>query len=112
MQSLPRMEGPAPYAEHRRRHPGRHHPRLRHRDGRARAGWANLERGIDRTELYDADEVFFTGTGVHIAPATRVDGRRIGTGEPGPLTMDLQRRYLRAVRGEDPAYASWCTPVI
>ncbi len=74
-------------------------------------GVRTCERGIDRTELYDADEIFFTGTGVQISPVTRVDGRRIGTGEPGPLTMELQRRYLRAVRGDDPAYASWCTPV-
>ena len=74
-------------------------------------GVRTCERGIDRTELYDADEVFLTGTGVQISPVTRIDGRRIGTGEPGPLTMELQRRYLRAVRGDDPAYASWCTPV-
>lgn len=69
------------------------------------------ERSIDRTELYDADEVFLTGTGVQISPVTRIDGRRIGTGEPGPVTMELQRRYLRAVRGDDPAYAAWRTPV-
>jgi branched-chain amino acid aminotransferase len=75
-------------------------------------GLGTHERSIDRTELYDADEVFFTGTGVQISPVTRIDGRRIGSGQPGPVTMDLQRRYLRAVRGEDPAYAAWCTPVI
>ncbi|HEX9038670.1 MAG TPA: branched-chain amino acid transaminase [Ktedonobacterales bacterium] len=69
------------------------------------------ERAIDRTELYDADEVFFSGTGVQISPVTRIDGRAVGGGAPGPLTMDLQRRYLRAVRGEDPAYSEWCTPV-
>jgi branched-chain amino acid aminotransferase len=74
-------------------------------------GLPTHERSIDRTELYDADEVFFTGTGVQISPVTRIDGRRIGSGEPGPVTMELQRRYLRAVRGEDPAYAAWCTPV-
>lgn len=74
-------------------------------------GVTTRERTIDRTELYDADEVFLTGTGVQISPVTRIDGRPIGTGKPGPLTMELQRRYLRAVRGEDPAYSSWCTPV-
>ncbi len=69
------------------------------------------ERSIDRTELYDADEVFFTGTGVQISPVTRIDGRRIGSGEPGQVTMELQRRYLRAVRGDDPAYSEWLTPI-
>lgn len=74
-------------------------------------GLRTHERAIDRTELYDADEVFFTGTGVQISPVTRIDRRPIGTGEPGPITMELQRRYLHAVRGDDPAYAAWCTPV-
>jgi branched-chain amino acid aminotransferase len=69
------------------------------------------ERAIDRTELYDADEVFFSGTGVQISPVTRIDGREVGSGTPGPVTMELQRRYLRAVRGEDPSYRAWCTPV-
>lgn len=69
-------------------------------------------RAIDRTELYDADEIFFTGTGVQVSPVTRVDRRAIGGGQPGPITMELQRRYLRAVRGEDPNYSDWVTPVL
>ncbi len=69
------------------------------------------ERTIDRTELYLADELFFCGTGVQIAPITEVDGRLIGTGKPGPLALALQRIYARAVRGEDPRYTSWLTPV-
>ena len=74
-------------------------------------GLPTRERAIDRTELYDAEEVFFTGTGVQVSPVTRIDGRLIGDGRPGPVTMELQRRYLRAARGEDPTYASWCTGV-
>jgi branched-chain amino acid aminotransferase len=74
-------------------------------------GMSTEERAIERTELYDADEVFFTGTGVQVSPVTRIDGRPIGDGTPGPITMELQRRYLHAVRGENPAYADWCTPV-
>ncbi len=74
-------------------------------------GIKTCERAIDRTELYDADEIFLTGTGVQISPVTRVEGRPVGDGRPGPLTMELQRRYLRAARGDDPNYAVWCTPV-
>ena len=74
-------------------------------------GMPTEERAIERTELYDADEVFFTGTGVQVSPVTRIDGRPVGDGTPGPVTMELQRRYLQAVRGENPAYAAWCTPV-
>jgi branched-chain amino acid aminotransferase len=74
-------------------------------------GIATVERAIDRVELYDADEVFFVGTGVQISPVTEIDGRKIGAGTPGAITMDLQQRYLRAARGDDPAYADWVTPV-
>jgi branched-chain amino acid aminotransferase len=74
-------------------------------------GIQTRERAIDRTELYDADEIFLTGTGVQISPVTRIEGRAIGSGSPGPITMELQRRYLAAVRGDDPNYAAWCTPV-
>ncbi len=78
---------------------------------RRELGIQTLERAIDRTELYDADEVFLTGTGVQISPVTRIEGRDIGNGKPGPITMELQRRYLAAARGDDPNYATWCTPV-
>jgi branched-chain amino acid aminotransferase len=78
---------------------------------RRELGIQTQERAIDRTELYDADEIFLTGTGVQISPVTRIEGRPIGDGKPGPITMELQRRYLSAVRGDDPNYATWCTPV-
>ena len=74
-------------------------------------GIQTRERAIDRTELYDADEIFLTGTGVQISPVTKIEGRAIGSGQPGPITMELQRRYLNAARGDDPTYAAWCTPV-
>jgi branched-chain amino acid aminotransferase len=77
---------------------------------RRELGIQTQERAIDRTELYDADEVFLTGTGVQISPVTRIEGRDIGNGKPGPVTMELQRRYLAAARGDDPNYATWCTP--
>jgi branched-chain amino acid aminotransferase len=70
-----------------------------------------IERSIDRTEVYQADEAFFCGTGVQIAPIVEVDGRLVGTGKPGSITMSLQDSYFRAVRGNDPRYRQWCTPV-
>jgi branched-chain amino acid aminotransferase len=78
---------------------------------RRELGTQTTERAVDRTELYDADEIFLTGTGVQISPVTRIEGRAIGNGQPGPITMELQRRYLAAARGEDPNYATWCSPV-
>jgi branched-chain amino acid aminotransferase len=70
-----------------------------------------IERAISRTELYDADELFFTGTGMQIVPITRLEGRLIGNGQPGPFVTALQQRYVAAARGNTPAYAHWCTPV-
>jgi branched-chain amino acid aminotransferase len=74
-------------------------------------GMKTVERAISRTELFDADELFFTGTGVQVAPITRLEGRAIGDGQPGPFALALQQRYFAAVRGNDPAYGHWCTPV-
>ncbi len=70
-----------------------------------------VERSIDRTELYTADEVFLCGTGAQISPVIEIDRRVIGTGRPGPITRDLSRTYFEAVRGRLPAYRDWLTPV-
>jgi branched-chain amino acid aminotransferase len=70
-----------------------------------------VERSIDRTEVYQAEEAFLCGTGVQVAPIIEIDGRPIGSGRPGPITSNLQDAYFRAVRGNDPRYLHWCTPV-
>ena len=74
------------------------------------AGYDVVERRIDRSELYVADEVFLTGTGVQVAPIASVDDRPVGS-DGFPVALDIQRRYFAAVRGADPRYASWLTPV-
>ncbi len=70
-----------------------------------------VERPIDRTEIYLAEEAFFSGTGVQVAAITRVDHRPIGTGAIGPITRDLRRLYFETVRGRRPEYRRWCHPV-
>jgi branched-chain amino acid aminotransferase len=69
------------------------------------------ERRVDRTELYVADEIFLCGTGVQIAPVTKVDGRKIGDGKMGELTRSIQDLYLAAVHGDVEDYWDWLTPV-
>lgn len=69
------------------------------------------QRRIDRTELYASDEIFLCGTGVQVSPVISVDRRRVGTGQPGTLTMQLQQAYLAACRGEDPQYSGWVTAI-
>jgi len=70
-----------------------------------------VERSIDRTEVYLADEAFFCGTGVQIAAITRVDHRLIGAGKMGPVVRDLRALYFDTVRGRRPEYRHWCTSV-
>ena len=65
------------------------------------------QRPVDRTELYVADEVFLCGTAAQIAPVTRIDGRVVGTGDPGPITLGLQAAYEGIVRGSVPAPHGW-----
>jgi len=74
-------------------------------------GMEVVERPIARTELYIADEMFFTGTGAQVAPVRSVDRRLIGSGKPGPVSRKLQEIYFEAAQGKMPKYRRWCTPV-
>jgi branched-chain amino acid aminotransferase len=51
------------------------------------------ETALTRYDLYTADECFMTGTGAEIMPVTKIDGRVIGTGEPGPVTKSLIKGF-------------------
>ncbi len=57
-----------------------------------------------RDELWCADEVFLTGTAAEITPVREIDFRVIGAGQPGPLTLQLQKDYSAMVRGQLPTY--------
>lgn len=69
------------------------------------------EREIDRTELYIAEEVFLCGTWAEIEPVVSVDRYKVGLGEPGPVTSKLKSLYAEIVRGANPNYSEWRTPV-
>ena len=70
-----------------------------------------VERPIDRSELYVADEVFMTGTAAHVTPVVEIDRRPVGDGKVGPITSRLMRLYFDVVRGKNKKYIDWCTPV-
>jgi len=70
-----------------------------------------IERSIDRTELYTADELFFCGTGAQISPIGIVDKRPVGNGDMGPITKKLQKLYFRVVKNEISKYSDWCKKV-
>lgn len=70
-----------------------------------------VERQIDRTEVFLADEAFFCGTGVQIVAIAEVDHRPVGTGKLGPVVSRLRQLYFDTVRGKIPRYKEWCVPV-
>ena len=63
------------------------------------AGYQVREVTLTRHDVYTADECFLTGTAAEVVPVVKCDGRAIGTGEPGPITRDLRRRFLELTRG-------------
>ena len=69
------------------------------------------ERSIDRTELYNADEIFCCGTGAQIVPVQSVDNRIIGNGKTGNITSQIQTLYYDVVRGKNDKFKKWCMPI-
>ena len=67
------------------------------------------EGDLVRTDLYLADEAFFTGTAAEVVPIREVDDRVIG--DPGPITRRLQEVFTAAIRGRDERYRDWLEPV-
>jgi branched-chain amino acid aminotransferase len=74
-------------------------------------GYPVVEKLVSVNELMTADEVFFSGTYAEIAPVREISHFAVGNGRAGPVTRDIMDVFYRAVRGEEPKYASWLTPV-
>jgi branched-chain amino acid aminotransferase len=74
------------------------------------AGIEVVERAIDRTELFVADEIFFTGTAIGIEPVASVDHRVVGSGD-APITKRLIERYNETVYGRNPGFRHRLTGV-
>src|ERR687890_2012178 len=70
-----------------------------------------VERHVDRTELYLADEVFTCGTAAEVTPIVAIDKYTVGDGEIGPVTRALASVFDDVLRGRDARYAHWRTPV-
>lgn len=70
-------------------------------------GIDTVERQVDRSELYVADECFFTGTAANVAPILEIDHRPIGKGKIGEVTAKLQKLYAEVMAGRNPRYSDW-----
>jgi branched-chain amino acid aminotransferase len=79
--------------------------------GRESLGLDVVERSIDRTELYLADEAFLCGTAFEVTPIEEVDRYQIGAGGIGEVTGALQHLFEDVLRGREERYGAWRTPV-
>ena len=80
--------------------------------GREVLGLEVVERDIDRTELYTAEEIFLCGTGAEVSPITAIDHYNIGDGEIGGITQQFRQAYHDIIRGIDTRYEAWRTAVL
>lgn len=69
-----------------------------------------IERSIDRSELYQSDEIFFSGTAVGVSPVVEVDRRAVGSGAPGKIGSALADLYRDITLGLMAKYRPWLTP--
>jgi branched-chain amino acid aminotransferase len=69
------------------------------------------EERFTRDAMYVAEEAFVTGTAAELTPVRELDGRKIGSGKPGPVTKSLQKAFFEIVRGQDRTHESWLTRV-
>ena len=75
------------------------------------AGIPVREGPVPRELLYLADEVFFCGTAVEVVPVRSVDKIAVGSGRPGAMTLDIQRRFMDLVHGRTPDPRGWLSYV-
>jgi len=68
-----------------------------------------VERGVDKTELFVADEVFLTGTAARITPVRRIETTDLATDRP--IMERLRDRLTAITEGRDPAYEHWVTRI-
>jgi branched-chain amino acid aminotransferase len=68
-------------------------------------GYEVREENLIRSDLYAADEMFMTGTAAEVTPVREVDDYLIG--DPGPVTLALQKTYLDVVQGRDERWSNW-----
>ncbi len=68
-------------------------------------GHTVVEKPLIRSDLYLADEVFMTGTAAEVTPVRSVDDHEIG--DPGPVTLEVQRAYLDTVSGKSERWGHW-----
>ena len=70
-----------------------------------------IERGISRSELTMADEIFLTGTAAEITPIISMDSKKVGNGKPGNITKKMMQEYSDIIMNKNDDYTHWLTSV-
>jgi len=68
-----------------------------------------IERDLERDDLYNADEIFMTGTAAEVKSVTQIDKVKIGNGKMGSITKSLQKSFTDVVMGKDERFLPWLT---
>ena len=71
-------------------------------------GYEVIERTIDRTELYTADEAFLCGSAMELTPVLSIDRHELGEGK---ITKELHKAYVDAAKGKSIKFKEWLTTV-
>lgn len=70
-------------------------------------GYEVVEKRISRSELYTADELFFTGTAAEVTPIKSVDDRTVRDDGRGPVTEEIQETFFEITEGKHDGYTDW-----
>jgi len=72
-------------------------------------GYKIAIRKIPKSELYEADEMFLSGTAAEITPIIQIDKKKIGAGKLGKVTKNLMSAYSKVVMNKSKKYSHWLT---
>ncbi|MBB6625633.1 branched-chain amino acid transaminase [Clostridium gasigenes] len=70
-----------------------------------------IQRSITRSELYEAEEAFFTGTAAEVVAIVEIDNRVIGNGKKGDVSKKLKKIFEEIIKGENKKYSKFITLV-
>ena len=68
-----------------------------------------IERAVDKTELFIADEVFLSGTAAKVTPIRQIESTLLNTDRP--VMNALKNKLVAITEGRDPAYEHWVTRI-
>ena len=68
-----------------------------------------IERDLERGDLYNADEIFMTGTAAEVKSVTQIDKVTIGNAKMGKITKELQKSFSDVTMGKDERFLPWLT---